>query len=225
MPFIIDYRCPETAINRLKEFDDVILFNAGKIVYPAISGHPDIFLCRIKDLIIAASNTPTEIINALKAKDVKIKFGENKIGFRYPQTAYYNVYIDNYIAIVSKHSDSLILKNIHSEKTLTVKQGYIACNMFRIGESYISSDRSIEKALKEAGKTCIFINPTEIKLPGAGNGFIGGTLCEFYGKILFTGNKNSHCGEIIEEMSNNEGKETYFLLKNEIRDIGGIFHF
>lgn len=225
MPFIIDYRCPETAINELKELDDVILFNAKKTVYPAISGHPDIFLTRIGNIIVAAANTPNEIINALKDKGLKIEIGQNKIGFRYPQTAYYNVYSDQDIAIVSKHSDEIILKNINSKKTLIVKQGYIACNMFRIGETYISSDRSIEKALIEAGKTCIFIDPSEIKLPGAGNGFIGGTLCEFYGKILFTGNKNSHCGKIIEEISNNEGKETYFLLKNEIRDIGGIFHF
>jgi len=154
MQFILDYRATAIAEN-LRSYGDVTFFDAGNIVYPAISGHPDIFMAHIHDQWILAPNAPsdvTELFNELKIPFIQ---GNKKVGFRYPDTALYNVFCDDEIAVVSKHTDESVLSQLKSKEIISVKQGYIACNLARIGSEFITSDAGIEKVLTE--KNSLFI--------------------------------------------------------------------
>ena len=224
MPFIIDYRCPPEAIEKLQAWDDIHYFNAGKIVYPAIGGHPDIFITKIGKQLVHAPNTPPDTLRYLQSLNIELKKGKNAVGFRYPQTAHYNVFIDDKIAVLSAHTDEVIKDLCTDLEIIEVKQGYIACNLFKIGKSYICSDRGIEKTMLQKELPCFYSDPRNIILPGAGNGFIGGTLGIFDEKVLFCGNKNNPTANLLEEICKREDKELVYLCHSKIYDLGGIMH-
>jgi len=225
MPFILDYRCPTEAIEKLQKLDDVHYFNAGKIVYPAISGHPDIFMVKIGSKTVIAPNIPPDTFEYLKSLNLELTEGKVSVGFRYPQTAQYNVFTDDNIAVLSSHTDVVIRDLCSDLDIIEVKQGYIACNLTKIGKSYICSDRGIEKAMLERSLPCFYTDPKSIILPGAGNGFIGGTLGHFGEKVLFCGNKNNPIANLLEEICRREDKELVFLCNSGIYDLGGIISY
>ena len=221
MQFILDYRATAIAEN-LRSYGDVTFFDAGNIVYPAISGHPDIFMAHIHNQWILAPNAPsdvTELFNELKIPFIQ---GNKKVGFRYPDTALYNVFCDDEIAVVSKHTDESVLSQLKSKEIISVKQGYIACNLARIGSEFITSDTGIEKELIEKKFVVHFVKPDKIRLEGVPNGFIGGTLGQFEDKVFFTGSRGSSYAGLLAEISKRQNKEIIFLGKAEALDVGGI---
>lgn len=224
MPFIIDYRSPKSSIEKLNDIDKVYLFNAKNTVYPAISGHPDIFITKIENELIISPNTPQDIIEILNSSEIKYSFGKSKVGFMYPGTSLYNTYFDKEIAITSKNTDSCILEKIGQRTELKVKQGYISCNTFRIGNTFLCSDKGIEKALIEKNLKCKFVDPQGIKLEGTRNGFIGGTLGKIDNKIIYMGSENTAQGKIITKICEEENYEFVSLLNSLVIDVGGILH-
>ena len=74
MLFIIDFRA-ESIKKSLCKIGEVTDFNAANIVYPAISGHPDIFMSKINNTWILAPNAPAAIINLLKKLNINFVFG------------------------------------------------------------------------------------------------------------------------------------------------------
>lgn len=56
MLIVIDKRIPEEAKKRLSGFGKIIEFETKGITYPAISGHPDIFMCQTTESLICAPN-------------------------------------------------------------------------------------------------------------------------------------------------------------------------
>ena len=221
MHFILDYRATAVAEN-LRSYGEITFFDAGSIVYPAISGHPDIFLSHLHDQWILAPNAPSEITGLFDELQIPFIQGNKKVGFRYPDTALYNVFCDDEIAIVSKHTDESILSILKSKESISVKQGYIACNLARIGSEFITSDAGIEKELASRGKNVRFAKPGQIRLSGAPNGFIGGTIGQFEDKVLFTGSRNSSCAAILSAICASQNKELIYLGKQEALDVGGI---
>ncbi len=221
MHFILDYRATAVAEN-LRSYGEITFFDAGNIVYPAISGHPDIFMAHIHNQWILAPNAPSDIIQLFDELQIPFIQGNKKVGFRYPDTALYNVFCDDEIAVVSKHTYESILSKLKSKEIISVKQGYIACNLARIGSEFITSDAGIEKELKEKNITVHFVKPDKITLPGVPNGFIGGTLGKFEDKVFFTGSRGSSYARLLAEISNRQNKEIIFLGKAEAVDVGGI---
>lgn len=221
MQFIIDFRA-ESIKKSLCKIGEVTDFNAANIVYPAISGHPDIFMSKINNTWILAPNAPAAIINLLKKLNINFVFGNLEVEYNYPKTALYNIYNDDEIAIVSKFSDEKILSNINSKQILTVKQGYISCNTARIGDEFITSDLGIKKAIENINKKVHFINPDKIELTDVKHGFIGGTIGQKGDTVFFTGSKNSFYAELLSNICESQNKKIVFLGENEAIDIGGI---
>lgn len=221
MHFILDHRAVRIAEN-LSKYGEVSFFDAGNIVYPAISGHPDIFIAKIYDQWILAPNAPSDIITLFEQLQISFTTGIKKVGFRYPDTALYNVFCDEEIAVVSKHTDESILSQMKSDEIISVKQGYIACNLARIGSEFITSDTGIEKELKTHGKSVHFVKPDKIRLSGVPNGFIGGTLGQIDERVFFTGSERSFYSALLREICIRQKKELIFLSKEEALDVGGI---
>lgn len=221
MQFILDYRATVLAEN-LQSYGEITFFDAGSIVYPAISGHPDIFIAHIHEQWILAPNVPSDITDLFEKCQISFIRGNKKVGFRYPDTAPYNVFCDEEIAVVSKHTDESILSQLKSKDVISVKQGYIACNLARIGSEFITSDAGIEKELKE--KKCVvhFVKPDKIRLSGVPNGFIGGAFGQVDDKVFFTGSRGSSYAGLLAEIGKRQNREIIFLGKAEAVDVGGI---
>ena len=90
-------------------------------VYDEISGHSDIFYCKIKDKIICAPNSPI----------IKKEFlvGTYKIERQYPKDVAYNACQIGENIIGSKFTDVTINPNI------IVKQGYTKCSISVTGKN------------------------------------------------------------------------------------------
>ena len=93
MVVIADKRLPWEVKSKLSEYGKLIEMESSGIVYEAISGHPDIFLCVTKDELIIAPNTPLNIKDQLAENGLSFKSGSKNLGAKYPKTAYYNAVV------------------------------------------------------------------------------------------------------------------------------------
>ena len=133
---LIDSRVRKVEYEYLSRYFDVIKIPLSDDVYEEISGHSDIFYCKLQNKIICAPNAP--II------EKEFFVGKNLVGRTYPYDVSYNACQIGDFIIGSKYTDSMISTNI------TVKQGYTKCSICVTSKnSCITSDRGIDKILKE----------------------------------------------------------------------------
>ena len=165
---IIDSRIREIEYEYLKQYFNVIKLPLSDEVYEEISGHSDIFYCRIDNKIIAAPNAP---IN----DSLSIAIGQKAVGKTYPDDVLYNACQIGNKVVGSKYTDESIKPDI------LVKQGYVKCSVCVTGfNSCITTDKGIEKTLSEHGIEALFIEEDDIKLlkkdrtVSSMKGFIGG---------------------------------------------------
>ena len=189
MHIIVDKRIPFEAKIKLKKFGEVLFFETSGITYPAISGHPDIFFCKTENELVIAPNTPGKTIEQLKVSNISFVTGKKIVGTQYPQTAYYNALItDRYLVHNLNYTDPVILDFCDHLEKIDLKQAYTRCSVLAFGnDSYITSDKGIEKVLLKCGLAVLFVNPKGILLPGFEHGFFGGTCGIYKDKVFFTG--------------------------------------
>ena len=141
---LIDSRVRKVEYEYLSRYFDVIKLPLSDDVYEEISGHSDIFYCKLQNKIICAPNAP--II------EKEFIVGKNLVGRTYPYDVSYNACQIGDFIIGSKYTDSMICTNI------TVKQGYTKCSICVTSKnSCITSDRGIDKILKGNGINSDFI--------------------------------------------------------------------
>jgi len=80
MLIIADKRIPAKAKKSLAVYGEVIPFSTHGITYPAISCHPDIFLCKMNDDLIVAPNLPGEYKMIFQNYAVNFIEGEAAVG-------------------------------------------------------------------------------------------------------------------------------------------------
>ncbi len=172
---IVDRRIPEPALKKLAKAGTPIPFFSEDITYPSISGHPDVFLCKTPKGLIAAPNTPAEVLHRLANLGIAITMGELYTGKVYPQSARYNAFVNTSFFIHNtRHSDPVLKQLCESLTSLHVKQAYTRCNLMEAGQLFITSDKGIEKVLTQQKLDVFFIDPRDIILPGHNHGFFGG---------------------------------------------------
>ena len=148
---LIDSRVRKVEYEYLSKYFDVIKLPLSNDVYEEISGHSDIFYCKLQNKIICAPNAP------IREKEFIV--GKNLVGRTYPYDVSYNACQIGDFIIGSKYTDSMISTNI------TVKQGYTKCSICVTSKnSCITSDRGIDKILKGNGINSDFIEENNIKL-------------------------------------------------------------
>ena len=192
MFIIADKRIPLEAKSRLNKYGKVLFFESTGATYKVISGHPDIFCCTTKNELVVAPNMPAKILQKLNSYKISLLNGKNNVGDKYPQSAHYNALVtDKYLIHNLKHTDPVLLESCLHLVRLDVKQAYTQCNVLALNnDTFIASDRGIEKTLQQKGLEVLFVNPKGILLPGVEHGFFGGCCGIFENKIFFIGSLN-----------------------------------
>lgn len=219
---LIDYRIGKNARKLLEKLDEVIPFQTEGLVYPAISGHPDIFVFFNESKIIFSPNIPNKYIYSFEKTSKILKQGKNPVGIKYPESSFYNASGNNTILITNpKNTDEEILNLYKSEQILITPQGYSRCNTIVFDNNLILSSDIV---LCNKHKNSVYINPEKIGLQDFKHGFFGG-CCGFYDKKLFVNGDlmslDNH-KQIIKLLEDNS-IELFHLSKEPLQDIGGIF--
>jgi hypothetical protein len=178
MLIILDKKVPAEAKEMLAASGTILELETEGIVYPAISGHPDIFICQIPQTLIISPSLPEKYLKVIEDHKIQFIRGNQASSIQHPASVHYNAAVSaHYLVHRLEYTDPAILENCHMLKKILVKQGYTRCNLVILkGDHYITSDKGIHRNLQRSGLTGIFVSPEGILLPGFPNGFIGGTM-------------------------------------------------
>ena len=226
MLIIIDSRIPEEAIKSLQKLASVFLMPKNDIVYESIQCHPDIFIMQMGHFVIMAPNAPQELKKTLKANNIPFLRGKTNLGKRYPETALYNaLFTKNYIIHKKEITDSCIVHQGQKKIFLNVNQAYTRCNLLELPDgSFITSDKGIEKTLKEAQLEVYYFNSEDVELIGQEHGFLGGALGVYQNTIYIIGALSHYTeGQRFKELIQSKKMDIIELYKGPLIDGGGIF--
>ena len=222
---IVDKRVPQEAKEILQKSFTLFELESKSIVYPAISGHPDIFIFQSKETFIVAPNSPKSLLSFLENHQIKYTFGNNKLGHTYPATSFYNALSTSKILIYNRlFTDSSIITLGQKKKRIHVNQSYIACNTIALkGEIFITSDKGIYKALVKNEIEVYYFSPKGISLAGFDYGFIGGCVGVFDHTIYFIGKLSYYPeGRILKTFLEKRSYKIVELYDGPLFDGGGI---
>lgn len=224
---IADARLPLEALQKLDDMGNLFALSSEGITYPAISGHPDIFICPTANKPVVAPNAPQTLFDALKQADIEWTPGENKVGVRYPTSAHYNAVITNeYIIHRPDITDPALRKANAHLKSISVKQGYARCGLLMLPSQKhaITTDAGMHKTLSRRGFDCLLISHESIVLPTLTNGSFGG-CCGWNGEHLFLAGALKHHpdGEKIKNYLATQNILYTELYDGPLFDGGGIF--
>ena len=219
---IVDARMPGAAKDILREEFSLVDFRSKDLVYEAISGHPDAFMHQVNDKLIVSTNLPKKYFNWLKDNDINYRVGRNKLGKKYPDTAYYNVASGDGIFIHKEDvTDGNLLDELKDHRFIHTNQAYSRCNTLILdSQNIITSDAGLHKTMPET----LLVNSRGILLPGFINGFFGGCCGIYKKKVYIIGSLKHHKqGEEIRDFIENAGFEIVELYDGPLFDGGGIF--
>ncbi len=225
MFILLDRKMPEVAKKNLAIYGEIVEFATEGITYEAISGHPDIFFCPTPAGLIVAPNLPGEYFSFLDQNSIHYNKGSLPVGREYPETARYNSLVTEKFIIQNPASSEPEIRDTNTEpEIIPAKQGYVRCNLIALpNETFITSDRGIEKSIKQRKLEVLFVDPTCVKLGGFDHGFFGGA-CGLAGNTLFV------CGSLkyfreqkrIEAFLERAGISLIELYEGEPVDVGTI---
>lgn len=226
MLIIIDARAPDSAIKYLKNYGEVFLLESSGIVYDSISGHPDIFLHQMGNLVIIAPNTPKDLIDQLKKHRIPFLRGKEKLGPKYPETAIYNaVSNSSYLIHQTQLTSNCILRQADDRKLISVSQAYTRCNLLSLDDdSFITSDKGIFKSLQLDQIEVYYFNPFDIVLNGQEYGFLGGAMGILENEVFILGNlQHYRDGKKLSDLLHSKNYKIHELYNGPLIDGGGLF--
>ncbi|MGP1442064.1 MAG: DUF6873 family GME fold protein [Anaerovoracaceae bacterium] len=170
---------------------NIISVKKSSAVYEEISAHPDIYMCKIGNRLIADEALVTEpAVDTMLMKgftlirgndvasyisntsDSEIIFAGSNLGMKYPHNVAYNALATDKIFIHNlKLTDSVLKKYADSAKltSINVRQGYTKCSCIPVGDTaVITYDEGIAAAIEkhnEGIRKNIFKNSEEFELP------------------------------------------------------------
>jgi hypothetical protein len=225
---IVSASIPQEALNQLNAQFEVVLFHTESITYPAISNHPDVFMCQSRDGFLVASNIPEKAKKMFADCNIPIEYGVLPVGKAYPESAGYNAVVtEKYFIHHLKHTDPELLLIHRDKKLIHVNQAYTRCNLLALHENwFVTSDRGIEKTLMDQELRVLYVDPTGIQLPGFDRGFFGGTCGIIDDTVYFIGDLANHKqGEEISLLLEKLGYQTYALYDGPLFDGGSLFFY
>ena len=223
MVILANKNIPKQALQHLSAFGELILIQTKGIAYPAVAGHPDIFLCQVDDVLVMAPNAPKAFKTQLPKRNLHWREGSEDVGYKYPKTARYNCVVTQRFLIGNINIiDKKILEVASGKEIIHVSQGYTRCNLLPLAEKrFITSDKGIEKALIEKDLEVLYVNPEGIQLPGFDHGFIGG-CCGISGNKVFIVGSLNHYPEGIKIREFLAGYEIIELYDGPLFDGGSL---
>jgi hypothetical protein len=189
MNILTDERIPSNAKKSLADYGEIIPFSTEGITYPAISCHPDIFFCKMNDGLILAPNVPEKFKNIFVKNDISFLEGELPVGEKYPDTAKYNATCNSkYLIHNFRYTDSVISNHAEELDLIHSGQGYTRCNLLALKDDhFITSDAGIARVLSGYGLKNLYVDPSDILLPGMKHGFFGGACGINENKVFILG--------------------------------------
>ncbi len=189
MLIIADNRIPDKAKQKLLKYGNVIFLETKGITYEAISCHPDIFFYQTSESLVIAPNLPEIFKKQLNKLRVGFIEGDRPVGIKYPATSSYNAVVtQKYLIHNLKYTDSAIKNATENLIKIDVNQAYTRCNLLPLNkDSFITSDRGIEKVLLQNGLDVLYVDSSDILLPGFPNGFFGGACGVYEEKVFVLG--------------------------------------
>jgi len=170
-------------------------------------------------------NLPEKYFSILNQNSITYTKGMLPVGKTYPGTARYNTLVTGKFIIQNPEiAEPSIAKLNPNHKIIAVKQGYVQCNLLALpNETFITSDRGIEKVLKQYNMEVLFVDPSCIILDGFEHGFFGGA-CGLIDNTLFI------CGSLSFLMNDQKlkvkikksGVQIIELYNGPLLDIGTI---
>nr|WP_143290250.1 MULTISPECIES: hypothetical protein [Caloramator] len=207
----------------------IIKTNKQKLLYEAVSYHPDILFHHLGgDKIVIAPNVDDKFYYALEDEGFNLILGKDKIEGIYPKDVLYNVARLKDVAILNiRYTDEVLLDELikRNIKLIDVKQGYAKCSVCIVSEdAIITSDRGIYKKALQNSINSLLIKPGYIDLFELNYGFIGG--CTGFisnDTIAFYGEVESHPeGTEIKNFLNKFEKKHQNLSKGKLIDYGTL---
>jgi hypothetical protein len=216
---------PQQAISVLSQFGETVSFTASGIVYDAVNCHADLFLVKAGNELIVAANIPCNYVRLIEKSVVSYRFGQIPVGYNYPESASYNVVItEKYFIHNLRISDPILLELAAGLEKIHVNQGYTRCNLLALGNThFLTSDKGILKTLLAKQLMVLYVEPSEIELPGFDHGFFGG-VCGVWNKSVFISGALSHHsqGVSIQQFIASAGYQIVELYNGPLFDGGGI---
>ena len=211
---------------RNKGLDIIEIKKTGK-VYEAISSHPDIYVCKIKEDIIIEDGQYNLIRDQLTIEEGKYCIGKSRLEEKYPGTIKYNgVALGQYFIHHIKNTDEKVLEIAMKNQMIIVdvKQGYTKCNIVLVDDhSIITSDAGIAEVLKDKGIDVLLISKGQVKLSGFEYGFLGGASGKIGNEIVFNGNLKEHKDFLaIKEFIEKRKVKIKYFEDYPLEDIGSI---
>lgn len=233
---IIDGRMRDIEKKKLKELGyNLLELKPSKNVYEEISGHVDIFTCKIGNKLIIEPSKYKEIKEELHMYN-NIEQGNSNLQPKYPNDIKYNVCIIGRKAIHNfEFCDTKTKEEIINQgyELINTTQGYTNCSIAVIDEnSAIVTDKGLYKILKKHNIDVLYLEyQPDIKLINNNEysnkkGFIGGVISRIDNYVIITGdlNKIDRNNQIRDFISKRNLKIIDF--KNvEVIDYGGIVQF
>ena len=225
MYIIVSASIDKQALRTLEQYGEPLLFKGSNTVYPAISKHPDIFLCYTGQQLIIAPELYESFCNTFSNLPVEMVQGYSRNEAEYPQTAHYNaVCTATHIIHNLKYSDGAIKNACATKKSLHVTQGYTRCNLLPLSSNaFITSDKGIEVALYKNDMKVLYVNPANIRLSGFKHGFFGGCCGIADNNLLLNGSLNSfEEKKAIEEFAGLHDFNIIELANRPAEDVGSM---
>ncbi len=225
MLIIIDKRLPDEAKVGLSEYGELFELETTGITYDTISGHPDIFFCKVDEQLVVAHNLPDQYISSLSEYGIKIITGKIFINEDYPDSASYNAVISDSLLIHRLDiTDPVILENTRHREKIDVPQGYCRCSLLPLrDDKFVTSDEGIYKILKERGIEVLCVNPKGIILPGFPHGFFGGACGIHKDRVFIVGSLDQFSdGDLVRDYLRIYDYEIIELYKGRLFDGGSI---
>lgn len=223
MKIIIDSRMREIEKEYLSRFGELIEILPQSSVYDEISGHPDIFFCKLNNCLFRAPNLDMNIGEV----------GKDSVGLNYPGDIKYNVcQLGEFVIHNFKYTDDRVLDFIERSKLkkVQVNQGYSNCSISVVSDgACITSDSGIYEALKMKNIDVLLISEINIGLVDKNglktnmSGFIGGASCVIGNKFILFGDANHlENKNALVRFIERYGLELVDFMGFDIIDYGGI---
>lgn len=186
------------------------------------------------DMQILPINNEIFILNectvlAEKLSKERLIFCNKKVGKKYPENILLNfLYLNNTLYGKLSAIDKNLLDYCEENNTraININQGYARCSTLVLNKkAVITSDLSIEKALKKDGVEVLLISAANIVLDGYNYGFIGGASGKIDDNtVVFFGNVEMHPDfDKINNFCIKHNISIKIICKNmPLTDIGGM---
>lgn len=176
----------------------------GDYPYPAVSSHPDMYMCAANNRIIMPENPKCRHYLAQNC-----------------------VFLAEYFIHNLKYTAPEILSEAIAQELelINVKQGYTKCSCAVIdGRSIITADKGIITALDGKNVEVLEIEAGHVLLDGFEYGFIGGASGRVHDCMMFNGDLSSHPdGERIRDFIKSRGIDIFEVKNRPLYDIGTVF--